>query len=1262
MKEIMGKHAQYSMDQKKKSPLDVEFTKNEEKKEDTTKQISFYQMFRYASGFDKFLLAIGLLGGIGTGVLQPMNTILFGSLTGDIINYAASKFNATMSDVERQTAEDDFFDAIKYFALMNSVLGIGMVVLSYLSTVTFNYSAMRQVFKVRSIYLSKILDQDISWYDMNQTGDFSSRMSEDLSKFEDGIGEKVPVFLNFQVIFITSLVIALVKGWELALICLTSLPASLIALGIVSVLTTKLSKNELDAYGTAGAIAEEVLSSIRTVIAFGGQEKEIERYGSNLIFARKNNIKRSLFSALGFGILWFVIYSSYALAFWYGVKLILEQRGWESPVYTPGNMVTVFFCVMNGSMNFGISSPYIEAFGISKAAAGKIFSVIDNVPTINLSKGKGKQNDKIKGNIKFSNVNFHYPSRPDVPILQDLNLDIKAGETVALVGSSGCGKSTVIQLIQRFYDPTSGEVTIDKENIKNLDLTWMRKNIGVVGQEPILFGTTIMENIKYGNLDATEEDIIAAARKANAHTFIKMLPNGYNTLVGERGAQLSGGQKQRIAIARALVRNPSILLLDEATSALDNASEAKVQAALDSASMGCTTVIVAHRLSTIQGANKIIVFSKGAVTELGTHDELMALKKDYYNLVMAQVKSMEKVTEYGNTDKKREEVDDDTEDVPTEISELAEDDEDDFQSDRDMGLLDVAKMNRPELKQIVVASIGSIVIGCSMPVFSVLFGSILGTLANSDEDYVRSETNKYSTYLVIAGVISMVSIFCQIYLFGIAGERMTERIRSRMFSAMLNQEIGFFDKKTNGVGALCAKLSNDAASVQGATGQRIGVVLQSIATFALGVGLAMYYEYRLGFVTVAFMPFLLIALFFEKRNSSGQNDTRGQALQKSTKIAVEGVGNIRTVASLGLEEKFHHIYISELLPYYKYSNRTIQWRGVVFGLSRGIMFFAYSAAMFYGGSLIKNEGLAYEKVFKVAQALIMGTASIANSLAFTPNFTKGVAAAKSVQKFLERIPKIGDDKQSRNLNEVSGEIGFWKIKFSYPTRRGITVIQDLMLNISQGKTVALVGHSGCGKSTLIQLIERFYDPVEGEVTLDKNNVKSLKLSSLRSHLGIVSQEPNLFNKTIRENISYGDNSRLVPMDEVIQAAKDANIHTFISGLPKGYETTLGEKAVQLSGGQKQRIAIARALVRNPKVLLLDEATSALDTESEKIVQEALDRARKGRTCITIAHRLSTIQDADMICVIDRGIVAEAGTHQNLLEKKGLYYKLQTQKN
>ncbi|PNF40555.1 hypothetical protein B7P43_G07604, partial [Cryptotermes secundus] len=351
-----------------------------------------------------------------------------------------------------------FMDAVQRFAVLNSILGFVMLVLTYLSVWTYNFVASKQVLRIRSLYLKSALSQDIGWYDVQQTGDFASRMSEDLTKLEDGIGEKVVQFMHFMATFLGSLIMAFTKGWLLSLVCLASLPVSLVSVGIVGVISSRLAKKEMQAYGLAGSIAEEVLSSIRTVIAFGGQDSEVKRYKANLIYAKNINVKRGFLSGLGFGILWFLIYASYALAFWYGVGLVLEDKYKleDEIVYTPQTMVTVFFGVMVGSMNFGLSSPYIEAFSIAKGAAAKVFSVIDRVSPINSLSEDGKRTGKMDGNICFRDVHFEYPTRADVKVLQGLNLDINRGETVALVGSSGCGKSTCIQLIQRFYDPRQG--------------------------------------------------------------------------------------------------------------------------------------------------------------------------------------------------------------------------------------------------------------------------------------------------------------------------------------------------------------------------------------------------------------------------------------------------------------------------------------------------------------------------------------------------------------------------------------------------------------------------------------------------------------------------------------------------------------------------------------------------------------------------------------------------------------------------------------
>lgn len=304
--------------------------------------------------------------------------------------------------------------------------------------------------------------------------------------------------------------------------------------------------------------------------------------------------------------------------------------------------------------------------------------------------------------------------------------------------------------------------------------------------------------------------------------------------------------------------------------------------------------------------------------------------------------------------------------------------------------------------------------------------------------------------------------------------------------------------------------------------------------------------------------------------------------------------------------------------------------------------------------------LSFSHPFSVTQALIMGTVSISSAFAYAPNFQKGLLAAGKMNELFHRVPSVQDpDHGSDRQWQAHGSINFYDVHFHYPSRQSSKVLQGLNLDAYQGQTVALVGPSGCGKSTCIQLLERFYDATGGYVAIDDKKVTDVTLKNLRHNLGIVSQEPSLFARTIAENIAYGDNERDVPEAEVIQAAKKANIHNFITSLPLGYATPLGDKGTQLSGGQKQRVAIARALIRNPRILLLDEATSALDMESEKVVQEALDAAQEGRTCVTIAHRLTTIIDADVIFVIEKGQVAERGSHKELLEKRGLYHALYT---
>lgn len=383
--------------------------------------------------------------------------------------------------------------------------------------------------------------------------------------------------------------------------------------GVVAKIQAQMAEKEMKAYAESNGIAEEVFGAVRTVLAFGGQKKEVQRFQESIQIASKAGIRRGLVTGIGNGLYWAIFYASYSLAFWYGMNLIFNSCSGGTK-YDTTSLLVVFFSVLTGAMTIGQVTPYVEAFSVARGAAASIFSVIDRVPIIDsLSPAGITPGQCTTGSISFENINFSYPVREQVTILRNTSFSIAPGETVALVGASGCGKSTCIQLIQRLYDPHSGHVKIDGTDVKQLNLAWLRSQLGVVGQEPILFGMTIGQNIQYGKEDASMEDIIRSAKEANAHDFIMKLPKKYDTEVGERGAQLSGGQKQRIAIARALISNPKILLLDEATSALDTQSESVVQQALDKARLGRTTVIVAHRLSTIRNVDRIIALKDGRV-------------------------------------------------------------------------------------------------------------------------------------------------------------------------------------------------------------------------------------------------------------------------------------------------------------------------------------------------------------------------------------------------------------------------------------------------------------------------------------------------------------------------------------------------------------------------------------------------------------------------------------------------------------------------
>ena len=937
-------------------------------------------------------------------------------------------------------------------------------------------------------------------------------------------------------------------------------------------LLTRISKNEMDTYGIAGAMAEEVLAAIRTVTAFGGQQKEVERFSTELKLAERNGMIRGALTGLTMGLMFGIMYCIYGLGFWFGVKIICDDR--ETPEFMncsmncfsqtsvgdildcinecfrfdPGTISTALFGILQGGMQIGQSATFAEAFNTARAAAASIYSVIDRQSEIDSMSFDGIHPSNIVGNITFKNVFFNYPSRKEVPILRGLSLEIKQGKCVALVGSSGCGKSTCIQLIQRFYDPESGTVEVDGVDVKQLNIGWLRDNIGIVGQEPVLFDCTIKQNVAYANPEATDEEIIAACQQANAYDFIKKLPAQLDTMVGEGGAQLSGGQKQRIAIARALVRNPKILLLDEATSALDNESEGVVQAALDRAQSGRTTVIVAHRLTTIRNADEIIAIENGEVKERGTHAELMAMNGLYHSLVMRQLTNEEDTEDKTKNGSVKAQL---VKQISTTNEEVVLEDfkkEDQvITASKPVLFFRLCKLNSPELFFIIIGIIAATGFGAVNVFFAIIFGDVLTIFSEPDPTVAREKSVSFALQFCALGLACLVSIGLQGMMFGVSGERLTKRVRTRMFQSMLQQEMGWFDRQENSTGALCARLSSNAQAVSGATGAKVGQIMQGLATLFCSLGLGLYYNWKVGLVSFAFIPLLIVGMVLQMMLILKQGAVQVAALEKSSKFAVEAITNIRTVAGLRCEKMFQDLYYAELVKPYNKTKNQAHVRGMIFGFANSSFAFAYAVTFLYGGHVYITEREPSEvmDIWKIAIAVLNGAMFIGMSFSFVMDFNLAFAAADAIFKLLDRRPLI-DANASAGLvlPSLDCDINLTGAKFSYPTRQSVMVLRHLSMALKQGQKIALVGQSGCGKSTIIQLIQRLYDLDSGSVALGSENIQQLNVPSVRSGLGLVSQEPVLFNRSIADNIKYGDNSREVSMEEVISAARKESHNDF----------------------------------------------------------------------------------------------------------------------
>ncbi|KJA18017.1 hypothetical protein HYPSUDRAFT_169806 [Hypholoma sublateritium FD-334 SS-4] len=1251
--------------------------------------ISFTQLFRYSTRFEIFLDFIGLAAACASGSAQPLMSLLFGSLTQDFVNFSQILMDPARSG-EIPAAGAEFRHSAGRSATFLVCIGIGMFVCTYTYMYIWVYTGEVNAKRIRERYLQAVLRQDIAFFDDVGAGEVATRIQTDTHLVQQGISEKVALVANFLSAFVTGFALAYGRSWRLALAMSSILPCIAITGGIMNKFISTYMQLSLKHTAEGGSIAEEVISTIRTAQAFGTQNILSKLYNKHIDESLKVDLKAATWHGGGLAIFFFVIYSAYALAFSFGTTLINEGHA------TPGKVVNVFLAILIGSFSLALLAPEMQAITHGRGAAAKLYHTIDRVPAIDSADPNGLKPESVEGEIKLEDVKFSYPSRPSVQVVKGLDITFRAGKTAALVGASGSGKSTIVSLVERFYDPTSGVVRLDGINLKDLNVKWLRTQVGLVSQEPTLFATTIKGNVAHGligtkheNASDEEKDALIkeACIKSNADGFITKLPLGYDTMVGERGFLLSGGQKQRIAIARAIVSDPRILLLDEATSALDTQSEGIVQDALDKAAAGRTTITIAHRLSTIKDADVIYVMGDGHVLEHGTHNDLIAADGAYARLVQAQKLREGKEQTHGVGDGASDDEDsvEDMEKAAREeiplgrkntsqslASEILQQKRQAADAegkagaeDEDLGMFELFKRMAPlirdQWKNYLFGAVFACMTGMVYPAFGVVYAKGIQGFSQSSSIERRHEGDRNALWMFIIALISTFTIGWQNYLFAASAANLTARLRSLSFKAILRQDIEFFDKDSNSTGALTSQLSDNPQKVNGLAGITLGAIIQSIATLVTGSVLGLAFIWRVALVGIACTPLLVSTGYIRLRVVVLKDQANKKSHEDSAQLACEAAGSIRTVAALTREEDCLRLYAQSLEEPLRKSNKTAIWSNLLYSFSQSLVFFVIALIFWYGATLVsKLEATTFE-FFVGLMSTTFGAIQAGNVFSFVPDISSAKGAGSDIIKLLDSRPEIDAESTEGKIvpaENVRGHIRFENVHFRYPTRPGVRVLRDLSFEVEPGTYIALVGASGSGKSTTIQLIERFYDPLAGDVYLDGERITDLNIQDYRKHMALVSQEPTLYAGTVRFNILLGaiKPEAEVTQEEIEDACRKANILEFVQGLPQGFDTEVGGKGSQLSGGQKQRIAIARALLRNPKVLLLDEATSALDSNSEKVVQAALDQAAKGRTTIAIAHRLSTIQNADRIYFIKEGRVSESGTHDELLLKGGDYYE------
>lgn len=1217
-----------------------------------------------------------------------------------------SGISASIPAIERQVID-------KVIITHRSALAPWIVLLVVLGVVRFGSAYVRRFvggrvsLDLQNDLRNAIYDQlqrlDFARHDELQTGQLVSRANSDVGLLQ-GLMAFLPIMSGNVILLVAALAIMFFYSPLLASVSLCVVPAIIWTAYRMRDRTFPASWDSQQREGEVAVVVEEAVTGVRVVKGFGQERRELEHlmdrarllYGSRLRAVRLQARYQPVLQAIPV----------------FGQVAVLALGGWMAIHHR----ISIGTFLAFAAYLVQLASPARMLAGVlivgqqARAGAERVLDLLASTPLVEDRPG-AVDLPAVDGNLHFDAVTFGYLRSE--PVLDHFDLNVQAGETIALVGASGSGKSTVALLLPRFYDVQQGRVVIDGADVRDVSLASLRSQIGVVFEESFLFSESVRDNIAYGKPDATDEQVEAAARAAEAHGFISRLPFGYDTLVGERGLTLSGGQRQRIALARALITDPRILILDDATSSVDARVEEEIHATLRRVMRGRTTLLVAHRRSTLRLADRIAVVDGGRVVDQGTHDELVSRCPMYRTLLAGPGDDAEGL---GATSVDDEREPESTGGVTSSLWQYDEMDGDDtydaaigtpgarsgrpalgaglrmssggggggggggwmaglgptpeliakvaalppVRDDPDIDLWAEARFDpsfslrrfvRP-FRKYLVGGLALVVVDA----LATLAGPVLIRWGLDQGVAKGSETVVFlaaAVFLVVASLDLLDSVW-QVLVTGRTAERLLLALRVRIWAHLQRLSIDYYEREM--AGRIMTRMTTDVDAFSNLL--QTGLINAVVAMFTfVGVAVAvMVWNWRLGLVTLSVLVPLTAGTLLYRRLSSVAYERAREKIAVVNASMQESLSGVRESQAFVREHHNRSRFRSLSGRYLEARLSAQRLVAIYFPFVDFLSDIAVVLVLGVGSLMVADHSLTSGEL--VGFLLYLG-------LLFNPiqqlsqtfdSYQQAGASMTQINSLMAVRPLVQEDPDPVRPGRVTGRVEFRDVHFAYPAAaRGEEALRGVDLEIHPGETVALVGETGAGKSTIVKLLTRFYDPTSGALLIDGVDLRQLDLESYRHRLGYVPQEAFLFSGSIRDNIAYGCPDAT---DEQVEAAARAvGAHELVAGLAGGYLHRVTERGRSLSTGQRQLVALARAQLVQPAILLLDEATSNLDLATEARVTRAMGVVASGRTTVLIAHRLQTARRAHRIVVLDAGRVVDQGSHDELVGRGGRYAEM-----